>query len=452
MQKIGLETHVQLKTKSKLFCSCSTANAKENENTCPICLGFPGTRPLLNKKAVELAVQIALAMKCKIADKAVFSRKSYLYPDLAKNYQITQYDNPIGEKGVFNGINITRVHLEEDPGKITHVGGNPMTAKYVTVDYNRSGIALCEIVTEPDFKNPQQARIYLEKLFDLLAYLDLIDPNQDGVMRSDCNASVDGGERVEIKNVTGFAAAEKALKSELNQQILARQNGKKVISQTKIYSQETGTTIPLRKKEGESDYGYIYEPDLTPISLRQIAEEEKNKMKKPPEEYAAELAVKHNIPKEFSETIVFNRLGKAFEAACEKTDATLAAKWLSGDVIKCMNYTKNRLPGPYLVELIEKIGKKEISERLAKEVIKRMFAENKNAGQVLGEMHGQENKNDAIAQVIQANAKAAEDYRKGNKKAIEFLVGEVMKKTKAGIGVKEAREKLEEELKKPPVQ
>ena len=228
---IGLEIHVQLATDSKLFCSCPTQSDEPNTSTCPICLGMPGSKPVLNRKAVEFALMVAQALECKVNETFFFSRKTYFYPDLAKDFQITQYEIPVGEKGVLEiegkKIRITRVHLEEDPASLVHESGMT-SSKFSLVDYNRSGIPLVEIVTEPDLESPEQARKFLDKLLLILNYLGVYTHGKS-VLKADCNLSIKGSERVEVKNVTGFKAVEAALKAEEERQRSLLKKGEKIV-------------------------------------------------------------------------------------------------------------------------------------------------------------------------------------------------------------------------------
>ncbi|TRO62411.1 Asp-tRNA(Asn)/Glu-tRNA(Gln) amidotransferase subunit GatB, partial [Candidatus Bathyarchaeota archaeon] len=252
---IGLEIHVQLKTLSKLFCSCSSDIDDKEPNTmvCPICLGYPGSKPMLNKRALEHGITIAQALNSKVIPVIRFSRKNYFYPDMAKNFQITQYDVPLAEGGhLYVGehkIEITRVHLEEDPAKLVHVGGGITNARETLIDYNRAGVPLVEIVTDPDIESTEEARAFLEKLSLILEHLGAYDPHGEGSLRVDANVSVEGGNRVEVKNITGFRNVEKALIYEVVRQSSAKTMGIEVVRETRHFDAETGVTSTLRLKE-----------------------------------------------------------------------------------------------------------------------------------------------------------------------------------------------------------
>ncbi|MEM2943278.1 MAG: Asp-tRNA(Asn)/Glu-tRNA(Gln) amidotransferase subunit GatB [Methanomassiliicoccales archaeon] len=271
--KIGLEIHFQLPTLTKLFCSCPTKASEPNESICPTCLGFPGSRPSLNKKAFTLALMIAKRLQCKIPDVTWFSRKTYFYPDLPKNFQITQYESPLGIDGQFvnNGkiIHIQRVHLEEDPGKIKRVG--KPSEEISLIDYNRSGIPLVEIVTAPDISSPKEARDFIAVLLDDIRSLVGISGEDEQSVRVDANISV-AEERVEVKNILGLKNLENALEFEYARQSKLIKAGKKVLRETRRYDEERKVTLPAREKEFEEDYGYILEPDLGVFNIKELAE------------------------------------------------------------------------------------------------------------------------------------------------------------------------------------
>ncbi|MDO8553333.1 MAG: Asp-tRNA(Asn)/Glu-tRNA(Gln) amidotransferase subunit GatB [Candidatus Micrarchaeota archaeon] len=480
---IGLESHIQLATKSKLFCSCSTnSSAEPNENTCEICLGYPGTKPTLNKEVVRKALMLAKIMNCKINYNSKFNRKIYFYPDLPKSFQITQYEEPIAVKGEFsidvsasrlpNGANlsgaaldhsataatekktihITRAHIEEDPGKIEYVGGHIGTAKYVLVDYNRCGVPLCEVVTDPDFRSIDEAVTYVKKLFHLLSYLDIIDPNQEGVMRTDANISINGGKRVELKNISGSDALEKALKSELSRQSFLFAQGKVIEQETRMYSEETGTTILLRKKEQEEDYGYIREPDLLPITIDDaFVQDAWKQMKKLPEEVESEIISKYKLSKQIAYQLAFKRGLYAYYQSCLKylKNSDLLAKWLVGDFLKCANwhnYEIEKCPSSEkLIEFMQMIETGKISEREGKELIKKMFDDPKKGLGDLAEKKGVD-LDSVISEVLKENQKSVDQIKAGDPKAINFLIGQVLRKAGFKGDPNEIRKKLEKLL------
>ena len=280
---VGLEVHCQLDTKSKLFCGCSTDYRNDGPNThvCPVCLGLPGTMPVLNKRVIEYAMKVAKSVNCTIADESEFARKNYFYPDLNKAYQITQYDKPLalggyveieGDDGKERKIQLTRIHVEEDPGRLVHMG-NAERGRYSLVDYNRAGIPLIEIVSEPDMRSPKEARKFLNKLRATLEYLGVFDSEKEGSLRVDANISLRGSERVEIKNITSYKGVEKALTFEVTRQKNLIRRGLKVERETRHYLEARGITQSARSKEMENDYRYFPEPDLRPLRVQSWVKE-----------------------------------------------------------------------------------------------------------------------------------------------------------------------------------
>ncbi|MBI5046646.1 Asp-tRNA(Asn)/Glu-tRNA(Gln) amidotransferase subunit GatB, partial [Candidatus Micrarchaeota archaeon] len=446
-----------------------------NASTCPTCLGFPGTKPQLNKAAVELAVMAATAVNCKIAESSKFARKTYYYPDLPKSYQITQYDEPLAAMGEVeiestgdapedNGtvknktkkIRIRRVHMEEDPGSLSYDSDHIGTAKYVLIDYSRSGTPLCEIVTEPDMTTAEEAVEYCKKLFRLLEYYEIIDPHAKGVMRTDANVSIEGGERVELKNITGFAALEKSIKAEINRQAAYKASGKTIERETRVFSEQTGTTIKIRGKESEDDYGYIDEPDLRPLEMnREEIEKIKQKMKRAPEEIKKELNRKYSL-NERTGSILLSRNGLPeyfHECATKYKNYEKLANWICGDLLKCLNWNEleiadERTPKPEVfVELLKRIDSNQITERGAKEVIKRMVSEGKTVDEIVGDKN-ETNYDTVISATVNEFPKAVEDYRKGNEKSLEFLVGQAIKKIGTRAEPGKIRQKILSEIAK----
>ncbi|MEM7825349.1 MAG: Asp-tRNA(Asn)/Glu-tRNA(Gln) amidotransferase subunit GatB [Candidatus Aenigmatarchaeota archaeon] len=464
---IGLEIHVHLLTESKLFCSCSTnyENKKPNENTCPICLGFPGSKPKVNKKAIDFGITVARALNCEVVREIFFSRKSYFYPDMPKNFQISQYEIPLAKNGFLEvsnkKIRIRRVHLEEDPGKLLHVGGDITTAQYVLVDYNRSGIPLLEIVTEPDFESTKEVREFLSKLSSILEHLEVFDSSREASLRVDANISLEGGERVEIKNITGFANVQKALDYEILRQENLRRMGMKVERETRHFDAETKTTHTLRKKEFEEDYGYIFEPDLTKV---EISEEWikgiEERMPELPDKRVGRFVEEYNIPERDAKVIVYvdKALADFFEKCCKIfTKPKEIAKWTVKDLLKCLNYQgitirESKVKPEGFVELLELIEKGKITERLGKEIIKEYVSTGKKPEQIIKEkkliMIGKEEMEKTVREVLDENKKAVEDYKSGKEKALEFLVGCVLKKTEVRADPNEVKKLIKEFIKK----
>ncbi len=279
---VGLEVHCQLDTRSKLFCGCSTDYRNDGPNThvCPVCLGLPGTMPVLNKRSIEFAMRVAKALNCSVLPESEFSRKNYFYPDLDKAYQITQYDKPLAEGGYLEiesdeggekRVRITRVHVEEDPGRLVHMG-TVERGRYSLVDYNRAGIPLIEIVSEPDLRSPKEARKFLNKLRATLEYLSVFDSEKEGSLRVDANISIKGSERVEVKNITSYRGVEKALMFEITRQKNLLRRGLKVERETRHFLEARGVTQSSRSKEQEHDYRYFPEPDLRPLHVQSWVE------------------------------------------------------------------------------------------------------------------------------------------------------------------------------------
>ena len=448
--KIGLETHVTLSTKTKLFCSC-----KKGE-VCPICMGFPGVKPRVNKKAVILAIQIAKILNCEIADKLVFDRKSYFYPDLPKGFQITQYHEPIGKNGYFEfefkgqkrRITITRVNIEEDPAKIIHE--NIATEKSVLIDFSRSGNPLCEIVTAPELRSPEEAKEYLLALQELLDYYEVIDAHEDAVFRSDANVSIENGERVEIKNITGAEELEKALDYEIKRQSFLLSLGKKVERETRGFDGKV--TFTLRKKEEEEDYGYIQEPDILPLNLEELKEEAFKTMKRPIEEEIERIAEIYKINLQFARIIVRKKLTEYFEEAAKYfDDYPTLSKFLVVDFLKCLNYSKKKPNETIKPQEVAKLLKN-TNIREAKELIKEMVKEDKTFEEVESERK-QKIKQKTIEEVfeeIMKNEKVREaikQLKKGNKKVENFIIGEMLKQSYYKFTVNQIRKFLEEEIK-----
>ncbi len=330
--KIGLEIHVQLPTKSKMFCSCPTTEAPgPNTHVCPVCLGMPGAKPVLNKKVLEYGIMLAKMLGCKVADTTWFSRKTYFYPDMSKSVQITQYDNPVGEGGIYylNGkkpIRITRIHVEEDPGKTKRVGDLSSL-----VDYNRSGIPLAEIVTEPDIATPAEAREFLGQLIQDIRHVIDLPGDGERSIRCDCNISV-GKERCEVKNVTGLKNVERALTFEMIRQTKILKAGGKIERETRRFDEERGVTISVRKKEFEADYGYIDEPDLGIFHIKEMADSIHIKLS--PQKMVLQLADKYKIDQKMAKQLVATSFGLAelFSAVADRFGTQNAVKWVSGPV------------------------------------------------------------------------------------------------------------------------
>jgi aspartyl-tRNA(Asn)/glutamyl-tRNA(Gln) amidotransferase subunit B len=446
---IGLEIHVRLKTETKLFCSCTTEieDAEPNTVCCPVCLGFPGSKPVVNKKAIDFAIMAAKALNCKINRKILFSRKSYFYPDMPKNYQISQYELPLATEGFFEfkdkKIGIRRIHLEEDPGRLIHVGGDITSANYVLIDYNRSGIPLLEIVTEPQLTSGKEAREFLEELSTTLQYLGIFDPNKEGSLRVDANVSLNSGERVEIKNITGFANVEIALNYEIVRQQNVLRTGGKVERETRHFDEATKKTSVLRKKEFEEDYGYIPDPDLVEIEISdEWIKSVTSRMPELPYHRAKRFVEEYGIPTNQAKVIVYvdKALADFFEECCKKyKNYKQLAKWIVVDLLKCLNWHKisisqSKVTPEGFIELLELIDKGLITERLAKEIIKKYVDTGKSPRKIVEEEKlfeiKEEDLRKIVLSVLKKNEKAVKDYKAGKEDALKFLIGQVLRESK----------------------
>lgn len=424
--KIGLEVHVQLPTKSKMFCSCPTTDAEApNTHVCPVCLGMPGSRPVLNRQVLVYGIMLAKMLGCKIADTTWFSRKTYFYPDMSKSVQITQYDHPIGTGGLvmLNGkkpIRITRIHLEEDPGKTKRTSD-----MYSLIDYNRSGIPLAEIVTEPDLSTPAEAREFLTQLIaDIRAVIDLPADGERSI-RCDCNISV-GKERCEVKNVTGVKNAERALTYEMVRQIKILKAGGKIQRETRNFDEARGITYSARKKEFEADYGYIDEPDLGIFHIGKMAES--ITIRESPAKMTVRLSKQYGISEKMAKQLVSTSLDLAqfFEEAAAKYGTENAVKWVAGPVAGSWKEMEaaGRSPAPVLDSIGRFADGKITDTECAIEIKAAMTGQTAEAAK-----ESSEGLDKIISEFLDANPKVVEDYGRGNAKAANSAIGHVMKTT-----------------------
>ncbi len=460
---IGLEIHAYLGTRSKLFCACPTDGTNPNTACCPICLGHPGAKPVLNEVAVDFGVRVGLALNCKINEEFFFSRKTYFYPDMSLNYQITQYEVPVAVNGflVLPGgkkIKIKRAHIEWDPAALIHPQGMGKSS-YVLIDYNRSGLPLIEIVTEPDLSSPQEAREFMNTLENVLNYLEVLKPST--TLKVDCNISINGGERVEIKNVSGYAAVEKALSYELLRQKQEVKQGKKINQHTRAFNAETLSTVELRKKETEEDYGYIFDPDLVKISLsKDYLIRIKAEMPELPEQKALRLIKEFGLTGYDAKVLCADfELGKLFdEMVGLKSDALLSARLLTREVLGVLNHDSLSLKevvvkAEDLKKLVDLIKAGKVSDKNAKEsVINYISGDKSKPADFLGKnnllISSSIDVDGIIDKVIKCNEKAVCDYKNGNEKSINFLAGLVMRETKGTAKPHEVQEKLKQKLSK----
>ncbi|WP_456418894.1 Asp-tRNA(Asn)/Glu-tRNA(Gln) amidotransferase subunit GatB [Methanocaldococcus infernus] len=458
--KCGLEIHVQIDTKSKLFCSCPTnyLDVEPNTNVCPICLGLPGAKPMApNKRAVEIAIMVARMLGCKIiTDKEIyFQRKHYDYPDLPSGYQRTS--TPIGVDGEFLGIGIEEVHLEEDPGQY-----NPSLG---LVDYNRSGTPLIEIVTKPDIKSPEEARAFLKNLMTLFRYLGSL--RGEGTMRADVNISINymgvQGERVEVKNINSIKGVYKVLKYELIRQKNIIKRGGKVKRETRAFLESQMITKSMRAKETAEDYRYIPDPDIQPIIitedwLRKIEEE----MPETPLEKKKRFIEEYGVNEKDAEVLVSDLdMAELFEKvvkALGKEDVDLAVTWIRNELRRSLQYHKvdlyeSGIKPEHMVELIKLIKDEVISQKIAKDLVDELVINRgKKTPKEIVEEKGLKVIKDtnflekAVEEAIKNNPKAVEDYLSGKKEALNFLMGQVMKITKGRAEPRKVIELLKKKL------
>ncbi|HIH69412.1 Asp-tRNA(Asn)/Glu-tRNA(Gln) amidotransferase subunit GatB [Methermicoccus shengliensis] len=462
---IGLETHVQLNTlKSKMFCGCSTEyhDAEPNTHVCPVCLGLPGSLPVLNEGAVEAAIRVALALDCQIGEWTQFYRKNYYYPDLPKGFQISQYDYPIGKHGHVEiegdegtkSVGITRVHMEEDPGRLVHLGSIEH-ARYTLVDYNRSGMPLLEVVSEPDLSSPKEARRYLDKLRSILEYLEVFDADKEGAMRVDANISLEGGTRVEIKNISSHKGVERALHYEIVRQKNALRRGSKIVQETRHFDEARGVTVSLRTKERAEDYRYFPEPDLVPLRIKEewVSNIAKS-LPELPDEKRERFIAQYGIAPTHARSLTSDiRLANLFERVAGQCDPALSAAWIA-DVIKGeLNYRglpSDALDAAHIVDVLKMLQRGEISDRAAVQVIRTCLDENLSPEQVVEReglrKAGEDELKPVVERVLADNQRAVSDYFAGKPQAINYLVGQVMSLTKGRADPKVARRLLEERL------
>jgi aspartyl-tRNA(Asn)/glutamyl-tRNA(Gln) amidotransferase subunit B len=464
---IGLEIHVQLnKLNSKMFCGCSTNyhNDEPNTHTCPVCLGLPGSLPVLNKKAVEYAIKVGLALNCKIEEETLFYRKNYYYPDLPKGFQISQYDFPIatggklllrGEDGQERMIRITRAHMEEDPGKLVHAGTIDK-AKYTMVDYNRCGMPLLEVVTEPDLRSPKEARNFLDKLRSILEYLDVFNGDLKGSMRVDANISLAGGDRAEVKNISSHKGVEKALSYEITRQKNIRRRNMQVVQETRHYDEMRGITVSIRSKVGAHDYRYFPEPDLVPMRIADWVPAVKAHLPELPDSKRERFLAQYGMTDDHAKSLISEiKVANFYEAVAARSPPKLAAVWVA-DVLKGeLNYRDvgiDRFSAEDMAKIVNLLAEDKITEDGAVQIIRTILDLGGSPDEIVTSLGLGRAKDDAVIRAVKeavAESKAAvEDYKKGNEKAMNYIVGQVMKKTKGRASPGEASRLVAEELKK----
>ena len=455
---IGLEVHVQIKTKTKIFCSCSTEfGSPPNENTCPICLGMPGVLPVLNKRFLESSMRACLATHCTIEPMNRFARKNYFYPDLPKGYQISQFELPLGTNGYINinvdgtkkRIGLTRIHMEEDAGKLIH-GENSGRPGKSYIDFNRTGVPLCEVVSEPDMRSAEEARAYLNELKSILEYTGVSDCNmEEGSLRCDANVSIrpvgqkEFGTRAELKNLNSFKFIQKAIEYEVDRQTKLLDQGDTVKQETRLYDADRNETFPMRSKEEAHDYRYFPDPDLVPIMIDEAWVEELRKtIPELPEQKRERFVKSYKIPEYDAGVLTSSKpLADYFEqcTALFPQPKTIS-NWMMGDLLRELKKDgRNIVDCPVspsaLVDLLKLIESGTISGNIAKGIFEEMYQTQKSAGSIVEEK-GLKQITDSsaiekiVAEVLQANPSQVEEFKGGKEKVLGFLVGQVMKASK----------------------
>lgn len=467
---IGLEVHAQLSTESKIFCSCSTKfGAEPNSQVCPICLGMPGVLPVLNKKALEYAIMAAIATNCTVHNKSRFDRKNYFYPDLPKGYQITQYEQPICTNGYLDidldgktkKIRITRIHMEEDAGKLIHEDSE----HYSYVDLNRTGVPLIEIVSEPDMSNAQQAVAYMKKLRSILTFIGVCDGNmEEGSLRCDANISVRPvgskklGTKAEIKNVNSFRFVQKAIEYEIERQISVLENGGEIVQETRLFDSSKNVTFSMRSKEEAHDYRYFPDPDLLPVVLEDnTINSLRESLPELPHSRYKRFMKDHDLPQSSALILTSTKpLADYFEDSLEFcTDPKIVANWIINEVLREIgdedeidNFQIRPIEISKLLELVQKGS---ISGKIAKDVFSQMIETKKSAEQIVKEK-GLEQISDEgqleslVSSLVEKHPDEVKRFREGDKKLLGFFVGQVMKETKGKANPKLINELLRKHL------
>ncbi|HZX00813.1 MAG TPA: Asp-tRNA(Asn)/Glu-tRNA(Gln) amidotransferase subunit GatB [Candidatus Paceibacterota bacterium] len=456
---IGLEIHAELKTESKMFCSCKNDPDEKtpNLNICPICLAHPGVLPTINKKAVESIVKVGLALGSKIGSPSKFDRKNYFYPDLPKGYQISQYDEPLVVGGSLNGVKLTRVHLEEDTARLQH--GSDGKSSYV--DYNRASLPLMELVTNPDIKSADEAYDFAKELQLILRYLEVSDADMEkGQMRVEPNISVSKtdklGDKVELKNINSFSAVKNAIAYEVDRQIKVLEAGEKVKQETRGWDETKMETFSQRTKENAHDYRYIPEPDLPPVEIpAEIMESLKIEIPELPADKRKRFVSEYSLNDDQASTLTADRYLAAYfeEANSEKEKATpqLIFNYLTSDLLSLVNsaglkITESKISPQHLASLVDLAEAGTLNSRKAKDLLKRMWDTGLSTEEILSQEDitqiGDEGVlKETVVRIIEANPKAVEDYRKGKEVSLQFLVGKAMGELK-GRGNPELLKKL----------
>ena len=455
---IGLEVHAQLKTQSKIFCSCSTEFGKSaNENTCPVCLGMPGVLPVFNKKALQLAMKACLSTNCRIAPMNRFARKNYFYPDLPKGYQISQFELPLGLDGYVNiqingtkkKIGLTRIHMEEDAGKLIH-GENLGSPGKSYVDFNRTGVPLVEIVSEPDLRSGEEAREYLTQLKSILDYAGVSNCNmEEGSLRCDANVSVRSegqkelGIRTETKNLNSFRFVQRAIEYEFDRQIKILEQGDSVVQETRLYDSSKGVTFAMRSKEEAHDYRYFPEPDLVPVEISdEWIKETMDELPELPEQKRERFVQHYKIPEYDANVLTTSReIADYYEKSVSLyPEPKMISNWIMGELLRELKNDGQKISASPikpedLIDLLKLIEKGTLSAKMAKTVFGEMYQSTKPAIEIVNQKRlAQITDSSAIEnlvdEILKLNTDQVEQYKNGKEKVFGFLVGQIMRKSK----------------------
>ncbi len=470
---IGLEVHAQLLTKSKIFCGCSTKfGAEPNRHTCPVCLGMPGVLPVLNKKVVEYAMKMALATNCKITPFSRFARKNYFYPDLPKGYQISQYELPIAQNGYLevivdgkkNRIGITRIHMEEDAGKLIHDEHDSISY----VDFNRTGVPLIEIVSEPDLRSPEEAAEYLRRLRDILRYLEICDGNmEEGSFRCDANISLrpNGakklGVKAELKNMNSFRNVSRALEFEIERQNEILEDGGEVFQETRLWDADQGMTLPMRSKEEAHDYRYFPDPDLLPLVVeKEWVENIRKELPELPSQKRERFIKEYEIPDYDADILTSSKALADYYESCVSLHpaAKIVSNWIMSELIRELKRDNKEidecpLTPKHLAEMLKMIDEGTISGKIAKTVFVEMYQTGKEPMEIV-ESRGWVQISDQgelakiIDEVVSLHPGEVKSFQGGKGKLLGFFVGEVMKMTRGKANPKLLNTLLKEKLQK----
>jgi len=469
---IGLEVHAQLRTASKIFCSCCASfGAEPNHHTCPVCLGMPGVLPVLNRKVVEFALKLALATNCHVAPRSVFARKNYFYPDLPKGYQISQYEAPLASGGYLEvplgdgatkRIGITRIHMEEDAGKLIHDEQRPLSY----VDFNRTGVPLLEIVSEPDMRSPEQAVAYLKELREILVYLEICDGNmEEGSFRCDANVSVrpvgreEFGTRTELKNMNSFRNVHKAISYEIERQVHLLEEGGTIVQETRLWDEQRQITYSMRGKEEAHDYRYFPDPDLVPLNIdRDWIQSVRAGLPELPAAKRNRFLSQYGLRAYDVGLLTSSRsLADYFEACVERfQDPTEVCHWISGELLGLLNRDHRAIEEcpvrpEQLARLLALLEEGRISRRIAQGLFEEMYLSGEDPDKILGRkgwatMSDQESLSQIVEAVMREHPNEVEAFRAGKTKLLGFFMGELMRRTQGQADPKLAQKLLKERL------